>query len=151
MFIAEIPSSDWFNKKLQASERIRSTVFGLDLKIAIFGGTGKKFRIPNYDVIIQTSEENKVIYAHSLVLCCQSSYFDTAFSDNWAEKENGKFIFKKPNVSYRILKIIIRYLYCGQIDLTIRSGLDILKLLAAADEFGINTLSEYIKEFLIKI
>jgi hypothetical protein len=63
----------------------------------------------NYDVIIQTSEENKVIYAHSLVLCCQSSYFDTAFSDNWAEKENGKFIFKKPNVSYRILKIIIRY------------------------------------------
>ncbi|GBC21489.1 BTB/POZ domain-containing protein [Rhizophagus irregularis DAOM 181602=DAOM 197198] len=104
----------------------------------------------NYDVIIQTSEENKVIYAHSLVLCCQSSYFDTAFSDNWAEKENGKFIFKKPNVSYRILKIIIRYLYCGQIDLTIRSGLDILKLLAAADEFGINTLSEYIKEFLIK-
>lgn len=63
----------------------------------------------NYDVIIQTSEENKVIYAHSLVLRCQSNYFDTAFSSNWAEKENGKIIFKKPNVSHLILKIIIRY------------------------------------------
>jgi hypothetical protein len=60
----------------------------------------------NYDVIIQAGEENKEIYAHSVVLCCQSSYFDTAFSDNWTEKKDGKLIFKKPNISHHI---IIRY------------------------------------------
>jgi hypothetical protein len=63
----------------------------------------------NYDVIIQAGEENKEIYAHSVVLCCQSNYFDTAFSDNWAEKKDGKFIFKKPNISQHILETIIRY------------------------------------------
>lgn len=50
----------------------------------------------NYDVIIYAGEEqnHKVIYAHSVILCCQSNYFRTAFSNNWAEKENGKYIFK---------------------------------------------------------
>ena len=64
----------------------------------------------NYDVIIQVGEENKEIYAHSLVLCCQSNYFDTAFSTNWAERENGKYILKKPNISQHILETIIRLL-----------------------------------------
>ena len=65
----------------------------------------------NYDAIIQVGEENnqKEIYAHSIVLCCQSNYFDTAFSTNWAEKKDGKYIFKKPNISPHILEPIIRY------------------------------------------
>ena len=65
----------------------------------------------NYDVIIQTGKGNnqKEIYAHSVILCCQSNYFKTAFSINWAEKKNGKYIFKKPNISQHILEIIIRY------------------------------------------
>ncbi|RIA92258.1 hypothetical protein C1645_820944 [Glomus cerebriforme] len=105
----------------------------------------------NYDVIIQTGEENnqKEIYAHSVVLCCQSNYFDAAFSTNWAEKVDGKYILRKPNISSYILETIIRYLYCGQLELSIENGSDILKLLIAADEFGINTLSEFIQEFLI--
>ncbi|CAB4407589.1 unnamed protein product [Rhizophagus irregularis] len=103
----------------------------------------------NYDVIIQAGEENKEIYAHSVVLCCQSNYFDTAFSDNWAEKKDGKFIFKKPNISQHILETIIRYLYCGQLDLSIEKGSDILKLLVATEELGLNILNEFIQEFLI--
>jgi hypothetical protein len=63
----------------------------------------------NYDVIIQAGEENKEIYAHSIVLCCQSNYFNAAFSDNWAKKKDGKFIFKKPNISHHTFEIIIRY------------------------------------------
>ncbi|GBB89313.1 hypothetical protein RclHR1_00160029 [Rhizophagus clarus] len=106
----------------------------------------------DYDVIIKTGEGNnqKEIYAHSLVLRCQSNYFDTALSANWAEKENGKFIFRKPNVSQHVLEIIIRYLYCAKLDLSTQNGSDILKLLVAADEFGINVLSEYTQELLIK-
>ncbi|RIA98194.1 hypothetical protein C1645_731842 [Glomus cerebriforme] len=38
----------------------------------------------DYDVIIQAGENTqKIIYAH------QSNYFDTAFSSDWAKKENG--------------------------------------------------------------
>jgi hypothetical protein len=42
----------------------------------------------NYDVIIRAGKDDdqKEIYTHSMVLCCQSTYFETAFSDNWAEK-----------------------------------------------------------------
>src|ERR1044072_2820689 len=66
----------------------------------------------NYDVIIQSGEEpnSKEIYAHSLVLGCQSNYFRAAFSTNWTEKNDGKYIFKKPNILPHIFEIILRYL-----------------------------------------
>ncbi|GBC02017.1 hypothetical protein RclHR1_04410010 [Rhizophagus clarus] len=106
----------------------------------------------NYDVIIQVGEEPNIeeIYAHSLVLCCQSNYFRTAFSSNWEEKNNGKYIFKKPNISPHIFEIILRYLYCGKIDLNDeQNGLDGLKLLMSVDEFGLHTLYEHIQVFMI--
>src|ERR1700722_17439414 len=64
----------------------------------------------NYDVIIQAGEEQhqKELYAHSTILRCQSNYFDTAFSSSWAEKRNGKFIFKKPNMSPYIVEAVLR-------------------------------------------
>ncbi|CAB4397458.1 unnamed protein product [Rhizophagus irregularis] len=58
----------------------------------------------NYDVIIQAGEENKEIYAHSVVLCY----------------------------------------------LSIEKGSDILKLLVATEELGLNILNEFIQEFLIE-
>ena len=63
----------------------------------------------NYDVIIQAGNNQQEIYAHSVILCCQSNYFDTAFSKNWGKNKNGKYIFKKPNISPDILEPIIRY------------------------------------------
>ena len=64
----------------------------------------------NYDVIIQAGEENdqKEFYAHSVILGCQSNYFDTAFSTNWVRKRDGKYIFKKPNISPHIFEIVLR-------------------------------------------
>ncbi|CAB4400151.1 unnamed protein product [Rhizophagus irregularis] len=88
----------------------------------------------DYDVIIKAGDDDdqKEIYAHSNILSCQSDYFDTAFSSNWAEKIDGK------------------YLYCGQLDLNVNNGPDISKLLVATGELGLDTLGEYIQEFLIK-
>ncbi|PKK65534.1 POZ domain-containing protein, partial [Rhizophagus irregularis] len=106
----------------------------------------------DYDVIIKAGEDDdqKEIYAHSNILRCQSDYFDTAFSSNLAEKKDGKYIFNKPNISLHIFEIIIRYLYCGQLDLNVKNGPDTLKLLVATEELGLNILGEYIQEFLIK-
>ena len=63
-----------------------------------------------YDVIIYAGEEPNVkeIHAHSNILCIRSQYFDTAFSNEWAERKDGKFIFRKPNISPQLFNIILR-------------------------------------------
>ena len=63
-----------------------------------------------YDVIIYAGENKNVkeIHAHSLILRTRSQYFRTAFSKEWSEKKDGKFIFKKPNISPHLFKMILR-------------------------------------------
>ncbi|CAB4389275.1 unnamed protein product [Rhizophagus irregularis] len=63
-----------------------------------------------YDVIIYAGDELNVkeIHAHSNILCIRSKYFRTAFSNEWAEKKDGKFILKKPNISPHLFDIILR-------------------------------------------
>ena len=63
-----------------------------------------------YDVIIYAGEnENlKEIRAHSLILCTRSQYFYAAFNNDWVEKKDGIFIFKKPNISPELFKVILR-------------------------------------------
>ncbi|CAB4444542.1 unnamed protein product [Rhizophagus irregularis] len=86
-----------------------------------------------YDVIIYAGEEPNVkeIHAHSNILCIRSQYFRTAFSSEWAEKYDGKFIFKKPNISPKLFNIILRFIYCGNIELKNLQGSEVLKLLIA--------------------
>ncbi|EXX78586.1 hypothetical protein GLOIN_2v1868612 [Rhizophagus irregularis DAOM 181602=DAOM 197198] len=105
-----------------------------------------------YDVIIYAGEEPNIkeIHAHSNILCIRSQYFRSAFSNEWAEKKDGKFIFKKPNISPHLLDIILRFIYYGNIELNNLQGTDVLKLLIAVDELNIQSLITYIQEFLIK-
>ena len=61
-----------------------------------------------YDVIIYAGEEPNVkeIHAHSNILCIRTQYFRTTFSN--AEKKDGKFILRKPNISPHLFNIILR-------------------------------------------
>ena len=63
-----------------------------------------------YDVIIYAGEESNVkeIHAHSNILSIRSKYFRAAFSNEWAEKKDGKLIFRIPNISPRLFDIILR-------------------------------------------
>ena len=63
-----------------------------------------------YDVIIYAGEEPNVkgIHAHSNILSIRSQYFHTAFSNEWAENKDGKFILKKPNISPHLFNIILK-------------------------------------------
>ena len=62
-----------------------------------------------YDVIYAGEEPNvKEFHAHSNILCIRSQYFRSAFSNEWAEKKDGKFIFKKSNISPHLFNIILR-------------------------------------------
>ncbi|RGB29617.1 hypothetical protein C1646_745261 [Rhizophagus diaphanus] len=104
-----------------------------------------------YDVVIYAGEEPNVkeIHAHSNILCIRSKYFRTAFSNEWAEKIDGKFIFRKPNISPHLFNIILRFIYSGNIELKNLQGPDVLKLLIAVDEFNIHQLISHIQEYLI--
>ncbi|EXX73733.1 hypothetical protein GLOIN_2v1484761 [Rhizophagus irregularis DAOM 181602=DAOM 197198] len=105
-----------------------------------------------YDVIIYVGEEPNIKeeHAHSYILCARSQYFQVAFSKIWAEKKDGKFIFKKPNISPQLFDIILRFFYCGKIELKNLQGLDIWNLLIAVDELNIQPLISHIQEFLIE-
>ncbi|RGB33194.1 hypothetical protein C1646_761972 [Rhizophagus diaphanus] len=104
-----------------------------------------------YDVIIYAGENKDVkeLRAHSSILCIRSKYFCTAFSKVWANKKDGKFIFEKPNISPQIFKILLRFIYCGKIDLTKLLGPEILELLMALDELNFHSLIPHVQEYLI--
>ncbi|CAB4377946.1 unnamed protein product [Rhizophagus irregularis] len=105
-----------------------------------------------YDVIIFAgeNENGKEIHAFSNILRIRSQYFRTELSNELTKKKDGKFIFNFPNISPQLFKIILRFIYCGKIDLAKLQRLDVLKLLIAVDELKIQTLIICIQEYLIK-
>ncbi|EXX76511.1 hypothetical protein GLOIN_2v1775034 [Rhizophagus irregularis DAOM 181602=DAOM 197198] len=105
-----------------------------------------------YDVIIYAGSEPNVkeIHAYSIILSARSEYFRVAFSNKWAEKKDGKFIFRKPNISPRLFNIILRFIYSGNIELKNLQGPDVLELLVAVDELNIQQLISHAQEYLIK-
>ncbi|RHZ62384.1 hypothetical protein Glove_340g71 [Diversispora epigaea] len=105
-----------------------------------------------YDVKIYIGEdENDLdeLHAHSVVLRSRSPYFRRAFSDEWMKKQDGYFIFKKPNFSVSVFKVILKFIYCGTANISNIEGTEIVKILNAADELGLIKFIEFIQEFLI--
>ncbi|EXX63991.1 hypothetical protein RirG_147100 [Rhizophagus irregularis DAOM 197198w] len=105
----------------------------------------------NYDLIIQAGEGQnmKEFFAHSLILRARSTYFKTALSKEWAKKENGIIIFKKPNISPEIIELILKYFYTGLVNFDKQNGAQMLKLLMASDELNLHKLSDFIQTYLI--
>ncbi|CAB4397434.1 unnamed protein product [Rhizophagus irregularis] len=87
------------------------------------------------DVIIYAGEEPNIkeIHAHSNILCNKSQYFRTAFSNVWAEKKDGKFILRNPNISPHLFMNILS-----------------IETFILADELNIQQLISYIQEYLIE-
>ncbi|GBC00304.1 hypothetical protein RclHR1_38000001, partial [Rhizophagus clarus] len=103
-----------------------------------------------YDVIIYAGNDDREIHAHSLVLRTRSQHFCTKFSAESFDRRNETFIFNLPTVSYQSFNMILRFIYCGKIDLDQLGGPDILRLLISVDEINIQILINYIQEYLIK-
>ncbi|RIB20352.1 hypothetical protein C2G38_2179513 [Gigaspora rosea] len=106
----------------------------------------------DYDTIITVGKEPNVesIHAHSIILCTRSSYFRRALSDKWSKRKDGYFVLSKPNISALTFNIILKFFYCGIVDLNNQKDEIILELLVAADELLIHKLTGFIQLFLIK-
>ncbi|CAG8608339.1 7276_t:CDS:2 [Ambispora gerdemannii] len=105
-----------------------------------------------YNITILAGENDnlKKFQAHSFILRARSPYFRRALSKVWAKKEGEMMVFKKPNISPQIFKLILKYLYTSMIDLDEESGDDVLGLLIAADELEIHELIYDAQDNLIK-
>ncbi|RHZ88765.1 hypothetical protein Glove_21g339 [Diversispora epigaea] len=102
-----------------------------------------------YDIKIYAGDDSQESHAHSLVLRARSPYFRGALSSELVKKEKGYFIFKKPNISAPVLKVILKWVYCGIVHLREYDGPEILKILIASDELGLQKLIDFIQKFLI--
>ncbi|RIA97560.1 BTB/POZ domain-containing protein [Glomus cerebriforme] len=111
----------------------------------------QQFFDDDYNVIIYAGKESNIkeLHAHSIILRCRSQYFRTAFSSNWAEKKNGMYILKKPNISGNIFQIILRYIYSGRIKFSQIERTEYLELLQAADELGFDKIIKSLQIYLI--
>ncbi|RIA97538.1 hypothetical protein C1645_813953 [Glomus cerebriforme] len=100
------------------------------------------------DTIIYVGENQHAIRAHSLILRIRSQYFQTAFSRRWAERRNGMLVLRKPNIELQIFKIILKFIYCGNVELTNLQGPEILRLIMGSEELNVQPLSSYAKKFM---
>ncbi|CAG8494981.1 12508_t:CDS:2 [Acaulospora colombiana] len=105
----------------------------------------------DYNVSIQVGEEPamEVFRAHSVILRARSPYFRIALSAKWATKKDGFVIYKKPNISPRVFKDVLRYIYTGIVDLDKEVKEELLELLVAADELVLEELVEYVQDHII--
>ncbi|CAI2192859.1 8603_t:CDS:2 [Funneliformis geosporum] len=105
----------------------------------------------NYDMIIQAGEGQnmKEFFVHSLILAARSTYFKVELSLERKYKSNGIIIFKKPNISPEILKLILKFLYNGNVVLDNLSGTEVLKLFVVAFEWNLQNLINFIQPYLI--
>ncbi|CAB4473171.1 unnamed protein product [Rhizophagus irregularis] len=92
----------------------------------------------------------KKFHAHSVILRARSPYFHSALSSEWSRKENGCIVFKQLGVLPSIFRILIKYIYSGTIILDEHQGNDLFEILAAADQFLLYELLEYLQDYIIQ-
>ncbi|GBC21663.2 BTB/POZ domain-containing protein [Rhizophagus irregularis DAOM 181602=DAOM 197198] len=105
----------------------------------------------DYNVIIQVGEgfNFKEFHAHSIILCCRSRYFNKILSDENIEKKDGKYVIKKPNISSRMFDDILKYLYTDRINISDKTGTELLNFMIVADELMLESLTKLVENSFI--
>ncbi|GES80977.1 BTB/POZ domain-containing protein [Rhizophagus clarus] len=106
----------------------------------------------DYNVIVQIGEEPnfKEFHVHSNILRCRSEHFNNLFYDGEIEKRDKKYIIYKPNISPQAFDVILKYLYVGYVDLTDKTGTELLNIIIASDELNLENLTKLTKDFIIE-
>uniref|UniRef100_U9SVS1 BTB domain-containing protein n=1 Tax=Rhizophagus irregularis (strain DAOM 181602 / DAOM 197198 / MUCL 43194) TaxID=747089 RepID=U9SVS1_RHIID len=80
----------------------------------------------------------------------RSTYLRRILSTNKKKNDGTLVHIKLPNILPEIFQIILRYIYSGRISLGEYDTLDIIKILVAGSELGLQELITYLQSFLIK-
>ncbi|EXX59506.1 uncharacterized protein OCT59_027245 [Rhizophagus irregularis] len=105
-----------------------------------------------YDVTIEVGNDPyiKIFRAHMVILHYRSTYLRRMLSTNKKNNDGALVHIKLPNILPEIFQIILRYIYSGRISLEEYDTSDIIKILIAGSELGLQELITYIQSFLIK-
>ncbi|POG59428.1 hypothetical protein GLOIN_2v1848183 [Rhizophagus irregularis DAOM 181602=DAOM 197198] len=106
----------------------------------------------DHDVLIQVGENQDIeeFRAHSNILRARSKYFKAVLSNVSNDLFNGKIKIKKSNIIPSVFKIILKYAYIGEVNLSEQPVKNVLELLIASDELHLEELFEYAQDFLIE-
>ncbi|KAG9295293.1 hypothetical protein G9A89_021224, partial [Geosiphon pyriformis] len=115
-----------------------------------FGNLLDSQNFSDVKIVVGEAPNSRTFLAHSQILAARSPYFTVALSSNWVKRENNTIIFDKPNISPKIFKIILRYIYNGEISLDKHGVSTILELLVTADELILENLIDPLEDYLIK-
>ncbi|RHZ46427.1 hypothetical protein Glove_621g4 [Diversispora epigaea] len=104
-----------------------------------------------YNVVIEVDKEEnmKPFTAHSVVLRYRSSYFDKELENVTANENYVKTIIK-PNISFQIFEIILRYIYGGIVNIEDMDTKIIYELMVNANELELKELSVKLESYLIE-
>ncbi|GES76313.1 carbohydrate-binding module family 13 protein [Rhizophagus clarus] len=105
-----------------------------------------------YDVTIEVNNgpDVKIFRAHMIILNYRSPYLRRILSINKKKNFNDFVHIKLLNILPRIFQGILRYIYGGELLLEEYDVSDIIKILIAANELGLEELTLYIESFLVK-
>ncbi|EXX75174.1 BTB/POZ protein [Rhizophagus irregularis DAOM 181602=DAOM 197198] len=106
----------------------------------------------DYDIIIKVGKYQNIkeFKAHSNILRARSQYFKYAILKESITKEDGMIILNKPNITPNTFKMILEYIYIGEINLTNQAGKDILDLLITSDDLLFDELFYSVQNYLIE-
>ncbi|RGB29047.1 hypothetical protein C1646_818741 [Rhizophagus diaphanus] len=106
----------------------------------------------DYNVIIHIGKEPnfKEFHAHSCILRCRSEYFNKTLSTENIEKKDGKYIIKILNISPQAFDVILKYFYTDKIDITNKTGTELLNFMIASDELMLKKLTKLIEDSIIE-
>ncbi|RZB89033.1 Arm repeat protein interacting with ABF2 isoform C, partial [Glycine soja] len=85
--------------------------------------------------------EGKRFYAHRICLLASSDAFRAMFDGGYREKEARDI--EIPNIRWEVFELMMRFVYCGSVDVTLDIAQDLLR---AADQYlleGLKRLCEY--------
>ncbi|CAI2166302.1 7907_t:CDS:2 [Funneliformis geosporum] len=106
------------------------------------------------DVEILVGEEpnTKMLNLHSCILKLRSKYFRTLLtgSNRISKTKNNVIKLQKPGISVKIYEIIIKYIYCGVIDLASKNTRTNVMILIAANELGLTELCDHVEDYLLQ-
>ncbi|RIA85039.1 hypothetical protein C1645_391449 [Glomus cerebriforme] len=103
----------------------------------------------NVKIVVGEGQNIKEYRLHSPILASRSTYFKNAFSARWARKEDGILIFSKPNISYLVFEVLIKYIYSGKLTIE-NSEINLFDVAIAADELELLEVYQQIEKVLLE-
>ncbi|GBC03049.1 hypothetical protein RclHR1_04970003 [Rhizophagus clarus] len=105
-----------------------------------------------YDITIEVGEDPnvKIFRAHMIILYYRSPFLRRTLSSNKKNYNGVLAHIKLSDISPEIFQIILRYIYGGIISLNEQKPLEILRVLAAADQLLLQELVEHLQNYLLE-